>query len=510
MTTKMIAIILSMVTIIIVSVLVSTAYKRNDSRCIERFSEADTVNQYTRDLGINRGAINSNLYNHNLLSIQDDAVYAFESNIMISEENIYNTEKYDCAEVWDNWSNCDTTKLVCDGYSTTGTSIRTRNLIRRFPARNGGKPCESDTMICTFDNACPFVNKLEYCPAWQRDGIPTDHHCMITNGGIYLNGGLFNRNFINGGDTCIIALSLWKDDLAYWTGMVGIGNGGYHSFLEISNSGGIALRGQWGADGWNNIIATARCEKYRAVILVSRNDIESAKYPLFRMYSHAKMGNGFGIYMNGGMFARNFIDNGDMCIVALTMWTDTAKSWTGVIGICHLNYPGQETFFPLWNNSVDIWQGWDCCGANYTMFSGVNSGDGNVYYKANVLISKNDFNDIAYKTYKAEWRLLSLGFVIDMSNMFDRNLITKKDQLIIAMVIWTNKRKCWSGLVAINNNIRPGSQSFKLLWNLQSQDIRNETLTVKSGGQDFIVINGAESTEEMYYRANILNSKNKI
>lgn len=408
------------------------------------------------------------------------------------------------------WTNCDRS-TPCDGYSTTKTSIRKRNLLYRYPPRNGGKECETDTMACTIENVCPqVIDKLEFCPAFHRDGIPTDHHCLVTNGGIYLNGGLYNRNFINGGDTCIIALSLWKENVAHWTGMIGIGNAGYHSFSELSNSGGIQIWGQWGAGGWNDIVITPRCEKYRAVILVSKNDISTATYPRQTIRAQKNMGNAYGIYMNGEMFGRNYINNGDMCILAFTMWTDTGKSWTGFIAVNHMNSPGQETFLELWKGSVDIWQGWDNSGGNYVMFSGVNSTDGNAYYKTNVLVSKNDFGEYKFPTYKAEWRLLSLGFVIDMSNMFKRNFITNKDQIIIAMVIWTNTGKCWSGFVSINYSSIPGNQTFKQLWNLQSQDVRTETLTLRSGGQDFIVISGANSTDQMFYRANILNSKNKI
>lgn len=488
---------------IIVSILLGSTHCIPKST-IEEFNKQS--NQYITDLKISRDAINSNLYNRSILNKQDPEVYAFESNILLGEERTYNTEVYDCREVWGNWSDCDRSKIVCDGYNRSIISTRKRTLLSRFPARNGGTPCQNDIMVCTLENVCPVVNTLEFCQEWQR-AVPTDHHCLIVNSSIYLDGGLYTRNFVDGNDTCIIALSLWKENEAYWTGMVCIGNREYRAFNEISNSGGIEVRGQWGTVGHNNIVVTAKCEKYRAVILVSKNDFEKVTYPTYTINARNNVGNGigndFGIYMNGGeMFDRNFINWGDLCIFALTMWTNSGKSWTGFVGVNHMIYPGNQSFLELWKNNVEIQSGWGPWGDNYTMFRGVNNSDGGAYYRVNVLISKNDFNDIKYTTYTAEWRTLSLGFVIDMTKMFGRNLVENKDQIMIAIVIWTNKAKGWSGFVSINNSVKPGNQNFKDIW--------KSGLTLSSNGQDFIVINGADSNETVYYRANILNSKNKI
>jgi hypothetical protein len=57
-------------------------------------------NKYVQDLAINRNAINSNLYNQDLLAKQDPSVYLFESENMMREETWYNTEKFDCKEAW--------------------------------------------------------------------------------------------------------------------------------------------------------------------------------------------------------------------------------------------------------------------------------------------------------------------------------------------------------------------------------------------------------------------------
>lgn len=468
-------------------------------------------NQYITDLDINRDVINRELYFQSVLPKQDTEIYAFENNLMMQEESLYNTEKFDCKEALSDWSNC---KATCDGYNKTVIGFRERNILWRYPGRNGGASCSNLTEPCSINNC--IINKMTLCPEWFSDGIPTDHYCLVTNGGIYFNGGDYNRNFVNYADNAIVALILWKDNTAHWSGFMGIRhniNPGNQYAYEISNSENISVSGRWAKHGFNNIVISPQCDKYSASILVSKNDIETHVYPLNRIYPQPLMNNIYGIMMNGGMFGRNFIDNGDMCILALTMWTDTRKSWTGFVGVNHMGYPGQETFIDnngQWKNDVDVWQGWDCCGANYIMFSGVNSDDINVYYKVNLLVSKNNFSTYTFPTIVAQW-ILGTGSVININKIINRNLISNNDQIILAIVIWTSEKKCWSGFIAINCTRSPATHDFRLLWNLYSQDNRNESLSLSSLSETLIKINNVSSSREIvYYRTSILNSKNKI
>lgn len=489
---------LILILIIIISIIIGTI---RDSKN-ELFE-----NQYIRDTQLDRNAINAQLYDTALLKKQDLSAYTFQTSNQMAEEIYYNTEPFNCSEVWGAWSNyCIPTK--CDGLTKDGEGVFKRQLIYRDNARNGGTACESDTRVCITNN-CP-IDKIQLCGDWQN--LEKGYKCLYVNGGIYMNGGEYTRNFVNGYDNCVMILLLWKDiqpsllgiqwATKAWSGFIGINHilyPGYNDIITLSETGGISFTDRWGCCGGNNLYGNFDCDRYRATILISKNALTANENYVSGIFTkQPAMSNQYGISLNGGMLSRNFVDNNDIVIMAMTIWTASGRNaWNGFVIASHFNSQVRQNWIKLSSRGgMDLSTAWDGSGGNYLLLPNINEATS---YKVNVLLSKNDFGTFRFRQYTllkntTLWTAYSIS-LYDNQIFNNKDLVNGKDQLVMAIIIWSNTSKHWSGFVSIIE----GSATFSVL--------SNNTIALSNANRGYIDIAGADANDILYCRHNILITK---
>ncbi|WP_396189939.1 hypothetical protein, partial [Flavobacterium sp.] len=96
------------------------------------------------------------------------------------------------------------------------------------------------------------------------------------------------------------------------------------------------------------------------------------------------------IFLDGALCNRDFISNNDQAIVAITIWTTVSKKyWTGTISICVPNFLTRTVNFnKISNNTIELSSGG--IPVNYISVNNLVVEDGEVWYRANIVISKNN------------------------------------------------------------------------------------------------------------------------
>lgn len=222
------------------------------------------------------------------------------------------------------------------------------------------------------------TKKLNYIDTLFRFGIP-------------VNEGIVNKNLQTYGDQLLIALLIWSDNGMLWTGFVGINHYNNNQHIYDKLSGTIDLSYQDNHIRINNWVDPNMNINYKTRVLVSKNNIEntpdisSTKRVQFQQSKSA-----YGIYMNGELYGTNFINNGDLLMIALHIWTDTGKFWMGIVSINHAIYAGKQTFRQVLNQDISLDTEWDGGGGNYIIIRNVSVSDGGIYYRTNILVSKNN------------------------------------------------------------------------------------------------------------------------
>jgi hypothetical protein len=208
---------------------------------------------------------------------------------------------------------------------------------------------------------------------------------------IYMNGGMFGRNFIDNGDNILIALTIYAaKNNKYWNGLVAINhfNAGNQAFQEISKKD-ITLQNTGNYIKTLGINSSDEKAYYSATILASKNIFFNVAFSDKQIFYNTST-QAYSIFLDGALCNRDFISNNDQAIVAITIWTTVSKKyWTGTISICVPNFLTRTVNFnKISNNTIELSSGG--IPVNYISVNNLVVEDGEVWYRANIVISKNN------------------------------------------------------------------------------------------------------------------------
>lgn len=225
------------------------------------------------------------------------------------------------------------------------------------------------------------------------------------------------------------------------------------------------------------------------------------------------------------LFNRNVVNNSDLMIIMMTIYTrNNNKFWSGFVTINHYTYPGWSDFEKLSGN-LNVASTWGGGGEAYIAINDVNATDGEIYYTARAVTSKNipgdnpgilqHFkNNILNKTVSNN--MIYIDQLIDMNKGISQG--------ILALSIWASQtqnlyhvqsrdiRPCykyWSGLVYIKPfNTQKKLQEIELKPIGNSFNTMNLSVDIDSNNKAYIQVKNVDSLDgTLNYQSTILVSR---
>jgi hypothetical protein len=464
----------------------------------ENFGNNDSY--YKKYYKINKDALRLKLFDINVLSKVNSIVYTKEENEREAEEIEFSKLSRDCAKDTIGEGVCN---AVCDGQNNLAYGKKTVSYNIRIPSQNSTKLClESEEVDCVTSN-CP-ITRFVPCSATIQAAKADAVNCST----LYLNNGALKINNVNTDiQYGLVAFLLWTPSTMstpYWSGLVGIP-------LDDNKNQFVLDNNNLNLTSYGNMLTTTAGDSFKAIVLTSKSTtagtIVHNESKEFGYSSAANIGS-YAIYMNGGMFGRNFIDNRDNLLIALTIYTTkNNKYWNGLVAINHFN-AGNQTFLEISKKDITLQSLWDPWAANYIKTLGINSSDEKAYYSATILTSKNIFSDVTFSEKQIFYNTATKTYSIFLDGaLCNRDFMNNNDQAIVAITIWTTvSRKYWTGTISICV-----PNLFKSFVNFNK--ISNNTIELSTGGipVNYISVNNLVVEDgEVWYRANIVISKNNI
>jgi len=461
---------------------------------ISKFENFENDSYYKKYYNINKDTFRSKLFNTAVLLKVHNGIYTKEEKEREAEEIEFSKLPKECVKENIGEGVCN---AVCDGQNKEAYGKKTVSYKIILPSQNSANLCpESAEVDCVTSN-CP-ITRFVPCPA----AIQTVKADAVNCSTLYLNNGTLKINNINTDiQYGLVAFLLWAPSAIstpYWSGLVSIP-------LDDNKTQFVLDNNILNLTSYGNMLTTSAGDSFRAKLLTSKSTNEGKEFN----YSSAGNIGSYAIYMNGGMFGRNFINNGDNLLIALTIYTTkNNKYWNGLVAINHFIDPGNQTFQEISKKDIALQSIWDNAGGNYIKTIGISSSDEKAYYNATILTSKNIFSNVTFDEKQIFYNTATKTYSIFLDGaLCNRDFIRNNDQSIVAITIWTTiSKKYWTGTISICvSNLLTRFVNFN--------KVSNNTIELSTGGipVNYIAVNNLSVEDgEVRYTANIVISKNNI
>jgi len=361
----------------------------------------------------------------------------------------------------------------CTNIGFDGTALR--NII--INTKNNGLTCPPLRMECSINN-----NSL----------VTTINKNILT-----LVNDFFNINIDNIKELILCSLIIYtQHNNKFWIGFVGIsGITSVSSFIKIT-SNSIELVKDGNNLTINNVTTSDGVVNYNLISLLQKTDFNNSfnfinkpgtgGYPLYSINLNNRGGTSF--------FGRDYIDNGDLCIFNLILWTqNNNKWWIGIVCIYHSPYPGHAIMYPLGNNIITVSNWWGGGGDNNLTVNNCVAADGAIYFRVNSLLQKNSFGGSnKYNTPDT--------IIITKSNKISFQNLNKYLYYVINLIIWTSTGKTWVGF--FTNKMVNGISNIYVLGS------NNNMVPNNINNINYIELNNILTDETIYYKYSLINYYN--